>query len=69
MLSELIHVNSQVDGLTLQEVAVFGVPKPPQKVLVNGVSSSDFSYRLDTKVLTVEKLSLPMGRQFVITWA
>ncbi|XP_029455043.1 lysosomal alpha-glucosidase [Rhinatrema bivittatum] len=68
LLSELIHVNSQVDGLTLREVNVLGVPNPPQKVLVNGVSSSDFSYRLDTKTLTVEKLSLPLGKQFVITW-
>ncbi|XP_030064468.1 lysosomal alpha-glucosidase [Microcaecilia unicolor] len=68
VLSELIHVNSQVDGLMLQELKVLGVPNPPQKVLVNGVSSSDFSYRLDTKVLSIENLSLPMGRQFVIAW-
>nr|XP_033817509.1 lysosomal alpha-glucosidase [Geotrypetes seraphini]XP_033817510.1 lysosomal alpha-glucosidase [Geotrypetes seraphini] len=68
VLSKLIHVNSQVDGLTLQLVKVFGVPNPPWKVLVNGVSSSDFSYHLDTKVLSVENLSLSMGRQFVITW-
>ncbi|EMP39291.1 Lysosomal alpha-glucosidase [Chelonia mydas] len=49
LLSELVRVNSQVDGLLLQEVTVLGVPSPPQRVLANGVPVSNFSYHADTK--------------------
>lgn len=52
LLSELVQVNSQVDGLLLQEVTVLGVPSPPQRVLANGVPVSNFSYHADTKVKT-----------------
>lgn len=49
LVSELLRVNSQVDGLLLQRVAVLGVPSPPQHVLVNGALVDDFSYRTDTE--------------------
>ncbi|XP_019398330.1 PREDICTED: lysosomal alpha-glucosidase [Crocodylus porosus] len=68
LVSELLRVNSQVDGLLLQKVAVLGVPSPPQHVLANGALVDDFSYRTDTKILTI-LLSLPLGEQFTITWA
>ncbi|MEE6514606.1 hypothetical protein FKM82_022909, partial [Ascaphus truei] len=50
LLSELIRVNSQVDGLKLESVSVYGVSSPPKTVLVNGVPSEDFTYRMDTKI-------------------
>uniref|UniRef100_UPI00398E93A5 lysosomal alpha-glucosidase n=1 Tax=Pristiophorus japonicus TaxID=55135 RepID=UPI00398E93A5 len=68
LFSEIIRLNSQVDGLKLRRVFVFGVPSPPKKVSVNGFWISDFSYRLDTKVLTLQNLSLLLGEQFTITW-
>ncbi|KAM7146422.1 lysosomal alpha-glucosidase isoform 2-T2 [Macrochelys suwanniensis] len=68
LLSELVRVNSQVDGLLLQEVTVLGVPSPPQRVLANGVPVSHFSYHADTQILTIP-LALPMGEQFMVTWS
>ncbi|XP_053577142.1 lysosomal alpha-glucosidase-like [Bombina bombina] len=68
LLSEVIKLNSQADGLTIGFVSVFGVSSPPAKVLVNGVPN-DFSYRLDDKVLRVRNLSLPISEQFLIKWS
>nr|XP_048674815.1 lysosomal alpha-glucosidase isoform X2 [Caretta caretta] len=68
LLSELVQVNSQVDGLLLQEVTVLGVPSPPQRVLANGVPVSNFSYHADTKILSI-LLSLPLGEQFMVIWS
>ncbi|XP_072339593.1 lysosomal alpha-glucosidase [Scyliorhinus torazame] len=68
LFSEIIHLNSQIDGLKLGSVFVFGVPFAPQKVSVNGFWISDFSYRTDTEVLTLQNLSVLMGEQFTITW-
>ncbi|XP_041073054.1 lysosomal alpha-glucosidase-like isoform X3 [Carcharodon carcharias] len=68
LFSEIIHLNSQIDGLKLGSVFVFGVPSAPHKVSVNGFWITDFSYRTDTKVLTLHNLSIPMGEQFTITW-
>uniref|UniRef100_A0A8D0GY36 Lysosomal alpha-glucosidase n=1 Tax=Sphenodon punctatus TaxID=8508 RepID=A0A8D0GY36_SPHPU len=55
-----------VDGLLLQAVSVLGVPSPPQRVVVNGVPVSDFSYRTDTKA---RGGGVPCWEQFVITWS
>lgn len=68
LASEIVQLNSQVDGLLLKEVSVLGVPSPPQHILVNGVPNMDFSYRTDTKILNIS-LSLLMGEQFIITWS
>ncbi|KAM4692298.1 lysosomal alpha-glucosidase [Rhinophrynus dorsalis] len=68
LLNEVIWKNSETDSLKLGLVAVYGVDSAPKKVLINGVSSEDFSYNLDTKVLKVQKLSLPIGEEFVISW-
>ncbi|XP_068119695.1 lysosomal alpha-glucosidase-like [Hyperolius riggenbachi] len=69
LLSEILQLNSQADGLRLISVNIYGIPNPPKKVLVNQVATENFSYREDTKVLTVAKLSLPIGTQFTITWS
>ncbi|XP_066470910.1 lysosomal alpha-glucosidase isoform X2 [Tiliqua scincoides] len=68
LASEIVQLNSQVDGLLLKEVTVLGVPSPPQHVLANGFPILDFSYRTDTKILNIP-LSLLMGEQFTITWS
>lgn len=64
----LVHVNSQVATLKLQDVMVYGVLTPPKKVLVNEVPNTDFSHCLDTQVLTIPKLALPLGEKFQIAW-
>ncbi|CAI5765798.1 lysosomal alpha-glucosidase [Podarcis lilfordi] len=68
LVNEIVQLNSQMDGLLLKEVAVLGVPSPPQRVLANGVPVPDFSYRTDTKILTIP-LHLLMGEPFLITWS
>uniref|UniRef100_A0A8D0BDK0 Lysosomal alpha-glucosidase n=1 Tax=Salvator merianae TaxID=96440 RepID=A0A8D0BDK0_SALMN len=68
LISEIVRLNSQVDGLLLKEALVLGVPSPPYTVLANGVPVSDFSYRTDTKILDIP-LSLLMGEPFIITWS
>ncbi|KAM8947191.1 lysosomal alpha-glucosidase [Pelodytes ibericus] len=68
VLSEVIRVNSQSDGLKVGIVAVYGISTPPTAVLVNGVASEDFSYNMVTKVLSIDELSLPIGKEFTITW-
>ncbi|XP_044312360.1 lysosomal alpha-glucosidase [Varanus komodoensis] len=68
LVNEIVRLNSQVDGLLLKEVVAFGVPSPPHLVLANGVPISDFSYRIDTKILKIP-LSLLMGEPFVIIWS
>lgn len=52
LASEIVQLNSQVDGLLLKGATVLGVPSPPKHVLANGVPVLDFSYRTDTKVRT-----------------
>ncbi|XP_075034030.1 lysosomal alpha-glucosidase [Mixophyes fleayi] len=69
LLSEVLRVNSQADSLKLALVEVYGVLSPPKEVLVNQVATEDFTYKADTKVLSISKLSLPIGIQFTITWS
>ncbi|XP_075701156.1 lysosomal alpha-glucosidase [Rhinoderma darwinii] len=68
LVSEVMHLNSAADSLTLASVEVYGVPNPPKKVLVNQVPTEDFTFREDTKVLSISKLCLQIGVQFSITW-
>ncbi|CAB1342332.1 unnamed protein product, partial [Coregonus sp. 'balchen'] len=60
--------NGALDGLVLGGVRVFGVPSPPRYVWANGKKVRDFSYRTDTKVLTVTSLALPMSEVFEVQW-
>uniref|UniRef100_A0A8C4TP45 Lysosomal alpha-glucosidase n=1 Tax=Erpetoichthys calabaricus TaxID=27687 RepID=A0A8C4TP45_ERPCA len=68
LVSEPLKLNSAIDGLTLQQVRIFGVPSPPKRVVVNQQSTADFSYRSDTKVLALPSLSLLMSDAFEIQW-
>ncbi|KAM5135364.1 lysosomal alpha-glucosidase-like [Mantella aurantiaca] len=69
LVSEVIELSSQSDGLRLQSVKIYGIAIPPKKVLVNQVATEDFTYRNDTKVFSVENLSLLISDQFSITWS
>ncbi|XP_007886783.2 lysosomal alpha-glucosidase [Callorhinchus milii] len=68
LFSQITRLNSQIDGVVLGTVSVFGVASPPLDVSVNGVWISDFSYRMDSKVLTLQNLSVLVGEEFTITW-
>lgn len=69
VVSKPIKLNGSLDGLVLGEVRVFGVQTPPTAVWANGQKVPDFSYRLDTKVLTVAGLELPMTAKITIQWS
>ncbi|KAM3922289.1 lysosomal alpha-glucosidase-like [Leptodactylus fuscus] len=69
LVSELVHVNSAADNLTLESVHIYGLANPPKKVLVNQEPTDNFAFRSDTKVLIVSKLCLQIGIQFSITWS
>lgn len=69
IVSDPIRLNSDLDGLVLGGLRVFGVPSPPRYVLANGEKVRDFTYRSDTKALTVNRLALPMSKVFTVQWA
>lgn len=69
VVSDPIRLNGALDGLLLGGLRVFGVPSPPLYVLANGDKVRDFTYRSDTKVLTVSSLALPMTKVFTVQWA
>ncbi|KAG8565065.1 hypothetical protein GDO81_012696 [Engystomops pustulosus] len=69
LVNEILHINGEAEKLTLDYVAVCGVHAPPSKVLVNGAAWEDFKYMPGTKLLKIEKLSLPIGKKFEIKWS
>ncbi|XP_037648431.1 lysosomal alpha-glucosidase isoform X1 [Sebastes umbrosus] len=69
VVSDPRRLNGALDGLVLGGLQVFGVPSPPLYVLANGDKVRDFTYRSDTKVLTVTGLALPMYKVFTVQWA
>lgn len=69
VVSDPLRLNGALDGLVLGGLQVFGVPSPPLYVLANGDKVRDFTYRTDTKVLTVTSLALPMSEVFTVQWA
>ncbi|KAM9393037.1 lysosomal alpha-glucosidase [Pholidichthys leucotaenia] len=69
IVSDPVKLNGALDGLVLGGLRVFGVPSPPRYVLANGEKVRDFTYRTDTKVLTVTGLLLPMSEVFTVQWA
>ncbi|XP_074553589.1 lysosomal alpha-glucosidase [Halichoeres trimaculatus] len=69
VVSDPIRLTGALDSLILGGLRVFGVPSPPLYVLANGDKVSDFTYRPDTKALTVSRLALPMTKGFTIQWA
>ncbi|XP_041720299.2 LOW QUALITY PROTEIN: lysosomal alpha-glucosidase [Coregonus clupeaformis] len=68
VVSDPLHQNGALDGLVLGGVRVFGMLSPPRYVWANGKKVRDFSYRTDTKVLTVTSLALPMSEVFEVQW-
>ncbi|XP_072882266.1 lysosomal alpha-glucosidase-like [Hemitrygon akajei] len=68
LFSEIIHLSNQINDLILSNIFVLGVPFAPKKVSVNGLWISDFYYKEDTKVLILQSLAIPLGKQFTIKW-
>ncbi|XP_076020739.1 lysosomal alpha-glucosidase [Genypterus blacodes] len=69
VVSDPVRLNGALDGLVLGGLRVFGVPSPPHYVWANGEKVRDFTYRTDTKALTVTSLALPMSKVFTVQWA
>ncbi|XP_072225139.1 lysosomal alpha-glucosidase [Leuresthes tenuis] len=69
IVSDPLKLSGALESLVLGRLQVFGVPLPPLYVLANGEKVSDFTYRADTKVLTVTNLALPMSKTFTVQWA
>ncbi|XP_034750914.1 lysosomal alpha-glucosidase [Etheostoma cragini] len=69
VVSDPLRLNGALDSLVLGGLKVFGVPSSPLYVLANGDKVRDFTYRSDTKVLTVTSLALPMSKVFTVQWA
>ncbi|XP_056405889.1 lysosomal alpha-glucosidase-like isoform X1 [Hyla sarda] len=69
LLNEVIKINCEAEKLKLEEVAVFGVPKCPSEVRVNGADTKNFKYFPETKLLKIKELSLPIGKKFEIKWS
>lgn len=68
VVSDPLKLSGALDGLVLAGLRVFGLASPPRAVWANGDKVQDFSYRSDTKVLTVAGLSLPMSKVFTVQW-
>ncbi|XP_071372325.1 lysosomal alpha-glucosidase [Centroberyx affinis] len=68
VVSDPLRLNGALDGLVLGGLRVFGVPSPPRYVWANGEKVRDFTYRTDTKALTVTSLALPMSAVFTVQW-
>lgn len=68
IVSEPVKLNGDLDSLVLGGLQVFRVPSAPRFVLANGEKVQDFTYRIDTKVLTVTNLALPMSEVFTVQW-
>uniref|UniRef100_A0A3B5LS44 Uncharacterized protein n=1 Tax=Xiphophorus couchianus TaxID=32473 RepID=A0A3B5LS44_9TELE len=66
IVSNPLNLNGALASLLLGGVQVFGVPSQPLYVLVNGEKVIDFTYKTDTKVLTVTPLVLPMSKTFTV---
>lgn len=69
VVSDPQRLSGDLDGLVLGGIQVFGVPSPPRYVLANGEKVRDFTYRSDTKALTVTGLALSMSKVFTVQWA
>ncbi|XP_078273960.1 lysosomal alpha-glucosidase isoform X2 [Rhinoraja longicauda] len=67
LTSKLLHVNVEATYIKVDTVSVFGVKFQPSKVIVNG-SPVPFSHS-SNQVLTVDKLDLPLEKEFYISWS
>ncbi|XP_032896705.1 lysosomal alpha-glucosidase-like [Amblyraja radiata] len=67
LTSKLLHVNVEATYIKVDTVSVFGVNFQPSKVIVNG-SPVPFSHS-SNQVLIVDKLHLPLEKEFYISWS
>ncbi|XP_032930427.1 lysosomal alpha-glucosidase-like isoform X2 [Catharus ustulatus] len=64
--STVLHANAEATKVTIGTLSIFGVQKPPSKVLLNG-QEKPFSY-LDNQVLTVSDLGMSLSQGFSLQW-
>ncbi|NXA75611.1 LYAG glucosidase, partial [Thryothorus ludovicianus] len=64
--STILHANTEATKVTVGTLSIFGVQKPPSKVLLNG-QEKPFSY-LDNQVLTVSDLGMSLSQGFSLQW-
>ncbi|XP_063312339.1 lysosomal alpha-glucosidase isoform X3 [Pelobates fuscus] len=67
LLSEVKWAGSQADTLKLSMVSVYGLSKPPNKVLVNEEPFQKFSYKPDSEMMVMGPIYLPY--RFRISWS
>ncbi|NXY38861.1 LYAG glucosidase, partial [Pomatorhinus ruficollis] len=64
--STVLHASTEATKVTIGTLSIFGVQKPPSKVLLNG-QEKPFSY-LDNQVLTVSDLGMSLSQGFSLQW-
>ncbi|NXU89451.1 LYAG glucosidase, partial [Xiphorhynchus elegans] len=64
--STVLHASTETTKVTIGTLSIFGVQKPPSKVLLNG-QEKPFSY-LDNQVLTVSDLGISLSQGFSLQW-
>uniref|UniRef100_U3KHM3 P-type domain-containing protein n=1 Tax=Ficedula albicollis TaxID=59894 RepID=U3KHM3_FICAL len=64
--STVLHTSTEATKVTIGTLSIFGVQKPPSKVLLNG-QEKPFSY-LDNQVLTVSDLGMSLSQGFSLQW-
>ncbi|NXD21371.1 LYAG glucosidase, partial [Spelaeornis formosus] len=64
--STVLHASAEAIKVTIGTLSIFGVQKPPNKVLLNGQEKL-FSY-LDNQVLTVSDLGMSLSQGFSLQW-
>ncbi|KAK2188013.1 hypothetical protein NP493_147g04004 [Ridgeia piscesae] len=61
--------SSQLVGLVLDTIEIFGVKRRPNEVMCNCLATSlVYSYNPQTKVLSMMNLGLPMDKEFTINF-
>uniref|UniRef100_A0A8C3M4N7 Uncharacterized protein n=1 Tax=Geospiza parvula TaxID=87175 RepID=A0A8C3M4N7_GEOPR len=64
--STVLHATTEATKVTVGTLSIFGVQKPPSKVLLNG-QEKPFSY-LDNQVLNVSDLGMSLSQGFSLQW-
>ncbi|NXS13233.1 SUIS protein, partial [Neodrepanis coruscans] len=64
--STVLHASTEATKVTIDTLSIFGVQKPPSKVLLNG-QEKPFSY-LDNQVLTVSDIGMSLSQGFSLQW-
>ncbi|NXC83549.1 LYAG glucosidase, partial [Cercotrichas coryphoeus] len=64
--STVLHASAEATKVSVGTLSIFGVQKPPSKVLLNG-QEKPFSY-LDNQILTVSDLGMSLSQGFSLQW-